>query len=517
MASAGEFPSANAVEIQCDAEPAASSKERASYLEILRSSVLIGGASVLTIFIGIVRTKAVAVLLGPAGVGLMGLFNAICDLAVAVAGMGAGSSGVRQIAEAVGSGDEHRIARTIKVVRRTVPVLGVLGATALVILARPVSVLSFGTDAHAGAIALLGGAVLCRLITDGQSGLLQGLRRISDLARTGVLGSAVGAVATVTMVYAFGEDGIALSLVGGAAAGLAISWIYARRVRLAPVKIGAAETRREIAALLRLGFAFMLSGLLMIGASYAIRMMVARRLGIEAAGLYQAAWTLGAMYVTLILSAMNKDYYPRLTGVAHDRSASNRIVNEQAEVAMLLAAPGILATLTFAPLVLAAFYAGPFAAAAGILRWICLATALQVVLVPVGYILLARNAQKFFIATEAAWTVAHLGLAWLCVGTFGVDGAGMAFFGAYAMHGLLIYPIARRLNGFRWSAQNRRGAFRLVGLVGGVFLACSTLPASAAMAIGAAATLLSTVHALRALGRLTPLGQLLRRRRAGNR
>jgi PST family polysaccharide transporter len=471
----------------------------------------------LTIVVGIFRTKAVAVLLGPGGVGLLGLFNAICDLAVAVAGMGAGSSGVRQIAEAVGSGDERRIARTVMVLRRTVPVLGVLGAAALVILARPVSTLSFGTDDHAGAVALLGGAVMFRLVTDGQSGLLQGLRRIGDLARTGVIGSVVGTVVTVTLVYAFGEDGIALSLVGGAAAGLTISWIYARRVRLAPVTIGAAETRREVAALLRLGFAFMLSGLLMLGASYVIRMMVARRLGIEAAGLYQAAWTLGAMYVTLILSAMNKDYYPRLTGVAHDRSASNRVVNEQAQVAMLLAGPGILATLSFAPLVLATFYAGPFEAAAGILRWICLATALQVVLVPVGYILLARNAQKFFIATEAAWTVAHLGLAWLCLDAFGVDGAGMAFFGAYALHGLLLYPIARRLNGFRWSAENRRGALRLAGLVGGVFLACSTLPAPAAMAIGAAATLLSTVHALRALAKLAPLGKLLRRRRAADR
>ena len=43
-----------------------------SYGQILKSSAWIGGSSVLTIGIGVVRTKAMAVMLGPAGFGLMG-------------------------------------------------------------------------------------------------------------------------------------------------------------------------------------------------------------------------------------------------------------------------------------------------------------------------------------------------------------------------------------------------------------------------------------------------------------
>src|SRR5262245_23897861 len=63
--------------------------EKHTYGQILKSSVLIGGSSVLNIGIGIVRTKAMAVLLGPAGFGLMGLYGSIADLAVSIAGMGA--------------------------------------------------------------------------------------------------------------------------------------------------------------------------------------------------------------------------------------------------------------------------------------------------------------------------------------------------------------------------------------------------------------------------------------------
>ena len=43
--------------------------ERTSYVQILRSTALIGGSSGLNLLVGIVRTKAIAMLLGPAGIG----------------------------------------------------------------------------------------------------------------------------------------------------------------------------------------------------------------------------------------------------------------------------------------------------------------------------------------------------------------------------------------------------------------------------------------------------------------
>jgi len=87
--------------------------EQNSYRQILRSSSIIGGASVLNVLIGMVRTKFVAVLLGPSGVGLMGVYTAITGLISVVSGMGIGNSGVRHIAEAHGTGDEEQNARTV--------------------------------------------------------------------------------------------------------------------------------------------------------------------------------------------------------------------------------------------------------------------------------------------------------------------------------------------------------------------------------------------------------------------
>jgi len=108
-----------------------------SYAEILKSTTLVGGSQVINIFIGIVRTKFMAVLLGPAGVGLMGMYQAVTGMVGTVTGLGIGSSGVRQIAEAAGSGDQFRIARTIFALRRTALVLGMAGLLLSGALSRP--------------------------------------------------------------------------------------------------------------------------------------------------------------------------------------------------------------------------------------------------------------------------------------------------------------------------------------------------------------------------------------------
>src|SRR5438046_2261670 len=161
----------------------ASAVENHSYLRILKSTALIGGSSVVNIAFGIVRTKAMALFLGPGGVGLMGLYGSIADLAQSLAAMGIQSSGVRQIAEAVGSGDAERIARTAAVLRRITLLLGLVGAVLLATLSRPLSLFTFGSHQRAAGVALLSVAVFLRLVSGGQIAFIQGMRRISDIAR----------------------------------------------------------------------------------------------------------------------------------------------------------------------------------------------------------------------------------------------------------------------------------------------------------------------------------------------
>src|SRR5205823_11716955 len=154
-----------------------------------------------------------------------------------------------------------------------------------------------------------------------------------------------------------------------------------------------------------------------------------------------AAWTLGGMYVGIVLQAMGADFFPRLTAAAADNRECNRLVNEQAEMSLLLAAPGILGTLTFTPLVIQALASAKFGPAIEILRWICLGMMLRVASWPMGFILLAKGARRLFFWSELITGIVSLALVWLGVRYCGLNGTGMAFFGTYIFYWFIVYAI----------------------------------------------------------------------------
>ena len=185
--------------------------------------------------------------------------------------MGINSSGVRQIAEAAGSGETERIARTAAVLRRTSMALGPARRRP----ARRVPPSGFGVDVWQRRVRRVlwrccPSRSVFRSISDGQAALIQGMRRIADLARIGVLAALFGTAISLALVYFLREDGVVPSLV-------AVAAHHARHLLVVPAEDSRSrrhrrrspQVREEAGALLKLGFAFMASAVLTTGAAYA--------------------------------------------------------------------------------------------------------------------------------------------------------------------------------------------------------------------------------------------------------
>lgn len=480
-----------------------SSTNSQSYRQILRSTSLVGASSIINVGFSILRNKAMALVLGPEGIGVMALYSSILDISQTVAGLGISASGVRQIA-AVDSRKSVQISEVATVLRRASLVLGVIGTVLLLVFSAPVAQFTFGDSRHVLGVMVLSLAVFFQVAAGGRAALIQGMRDISSLAWMSVLGGLWSVIVGVPIVYVFGESGIAISLVAAALASFVASWWFSRKVEVRQVALSPRRTLQETSALFKLGIVFMASGFLMMGSAYAIRLIVSLDSGFHAAGLYQAAWSLGGLYAGFVLQAMGTDFYPRLTAVSQDNAECNRLVNEQTEVSILLAGPGLIATLTLAPAVMALFYSAAFQEAVDILRWICLGMMLRIVAWPIGFIVLAKGAKAIFFWSDVAATVVHVGLAWLCVPALGPAGAGFAFFGLYVWHSVLMYCVARHLTDFRWSAVNRRLIAAYLSIAVLVFGAFQFLPTWRATGFGLAVAVLVGLFSLRSLARMFP-------------
>jgi len=509
MKAAGtESPLVRPAGIDVGAEAHRASESVGAYRQILKSSALIGASSLFNIFFGIIRTKAMALLLGPSSFGLMGAYGSIVDLSRTLAQMGVNASGVRQIAQSAATGDDTRTAATSQTLKRVAFATASLGALALLASSKYVAQFTFGSTSQWGDIALLSLAVFFGVLAGGQTALIQGMRRIADLSQLAMIGTFLGTIASIALVYFLRENGLALSLIVGAAISALAGWWYSRRIALPRVTASFGGSANEAAEFFKLGAAFMAGDLLTQGAAYIVRIIILRDSGLAAAGLYQAAWTLGGLYVGFVLQAMATDFYPRLAATIQDKDEANLLVNQQASVSMLLAGPGVVGTLTFAPIVVHLLYSARFDGASEILRWVCFGMALKAITWPMGFIVAASGRQMILLAAELAWTVVNVLLTWVCVARMGPVGAGFAFFASYIFHAVMLYPLVRHLTGFRWTTSNLQLGMVYVVSCSVVIAASYALAPGLATVIGIVVCSLLTLQGALRLAQMSAAGPL---------
>ncbi|WP_020676425.1 O-antigen translocase [Geopsychrobacter electrodiphilus] len=431
-------------------------QESSSFRNILKSTSLIGGSSVLNILIGMISTKFAALWLGPSGVGLLATFGRVTALVATLTGMGIDSSGVRQVAEAVGSKDDERIVRTVITLRRAAWMTGGIGLLVMAIFCVPISWLTFNTEKYAWPIAVLGITVFAGAIMGGQCCILTGTRRIRDLAKVSVIGSFFGVLFSIPCFYLWGQTGIVPSLVLTAFASLVVSWWFVRKVPIGGISLTWRESYDEARQLLSLGVSFMGAGLVLALSNYFIYMIMLRRFGLVDVGIYQAAFSLSGVLVGFVLGAMGTDYYPRMTAVANDNASVYRMVNEQTQISILLSLPVLAAMMIFAPLVIKLFYTTSFGTAVPVMRWCILGVLGRVFSWPMAYVLLAKGKGKVFLITEIFVNSLHLAGVYFFTQIWGLEGAGIAFLGMYVIYTLLMLFVTCRLVLATWDKYSQK-------------------------------------------------------------
>jgi len=473
--------------------------EKSSYSQILKSSSIIGGAAAVALLLGMVRTKFAAVLIGATGIGLLANYSVIQGLIGTITGFGLYSSGVRDVAVSFAKNDQDSVGRTILSLRRMCWITGLLGLISMVILSPFLSQWTFGSYEYVLHISSLGIVLLIGSLSGGQSALLQGIRRIGDIARANILGAASGTLLSIGFYFWLGLEGIVPAMVTMSLVQFVIIQHYARQVSVPQVEMRWLDSVREAGGMVRLGLAFMWSTLIASIVGYAANALITNQIGLAAVGIYTAGFTLSGMFVNFVLGAMGADYYPRLAGIAHDRKAMCKLVNEQTEIGLLLAVPGLLGTMSLAPWIIHALYTSSFLPAVSLIQWFILGCVQRVVSWPLGFVLRALGKKKLFVVTETVFHGSHLLL--LIVGLFlaKLEGAAIAFFLMNSSVTVIIYIVIRRLISFRWSSANRRLFIVFLPTILITFIFARTMPILPVTIYGVAVTALATVFCLREL------------------
>ena len=196
----------------------------------MKAMGLFGGVQVAGILCSIIRTKLVALWIGPVGIGLFGLFNNALEMISTGTNLGIRSSSVRDISQAMDRCDKSLVARMVTVVRKWSMWLGLAGALLTLVLAPPLSQVTFGDSLHIWGFVALSVAVLLQALTNGEYAVLQGTARLKRLASVTLWGTLVGLAVSIPLFYLLRERSILPSILAYALALAAFASSCANRV-----------------------------------------------------------------------------------------------------------------------------------------------------------------------------------------------------------------------------------------------------------------------------------------------
>jgi len=246
-------------------------EHQSSYRQIMKATSIFGGVQIFNVVIAVIRSKVIAVLLGPAGMGIAGLLTSTTNLVGSLTNMGLKASAVRNIAAATSSDDPKKVGTVVSVFRRLVWLTGILGTLVTLVLAPWFSEITFGNKDYTLAFVWISITLLITQVKDGQLALLQGMRRLQFLAKANLAGTTTSLIISIPLYYFFDLKGIVPAIIVASFATLVFSWIYASRIKITKQKVGKAEFFTEGGDMLRMGILLSLSSLATLGASYLVR------------------------------------------------------------------------------------------------------------------------------------------------------------------------------------------------------------------------------------------------------
>lgn len=433
------------------------SKDQTTYRSIFKAASLFGGVQLWKILIEIVKQKFIAILLGPTGIGISGLYTSATSLIQGLTSMGLSSSAVKNVAEANGTGDFQTISRVVTVIRRLVWMTGLLAMIAVIALSPFLSKTTFGNYDYTIPFIFLSVSLLLQQLSAGQSVILQGLRKLEYLAKSSVLGSFFGLVISIPIYYFFGLQGIVPTLILNAGATLALTWYFSKKIKIESQTITTKQTLQEGKGMLKMGLVMSLNNILVVGVAYIVRIFIAKDGNTEEVGLYTAGFAIVTTYVSLIFTSLGTDFYPRLAAINTDNNKCRELVNNQSEINVLLLSPMLIIFILFAPLIVKILYSSEFTPITTFMQLAMLGIVFQALSWSISYQFMAKADMKIFAINETIKNIISLILSITGYSIGGLDGLGVAFTVSYVLYFFQVLFVAK----YRYDFYFRRKSLLL--------------------------------------------------------
>ena len=410
-----------------------------NYRSIFKATAILGGVQLFNIIIGVVRNKIVSILLGPAGMGIIGLLQSSASTVSGFTNCGISMSAVKNVAMAYEEKDLQLLGKVFFTLKRLILCTGTLGTLLLLIFCKQFSRWSFGNEDFTISFACLSISILFAQLTTAYQTVIKGCRFIKYYAKANVLGNFCSLLIAVPMYYLWGADAIVPVLVLVSVSTFGFAYLYQRKTGVKVARPNQNEFKNISIDMLKMGLPLAVSEIFPILTSYIIRLFVADGGGVYEVGLYSAGFSILNGYVGMIFTAMSSDYIPRLSAISNDNKECEKTINSQILLSILILFPILLAFIALGKVVVYILYTTDFLPMVGMIYWGALGMLYKTFNWCYGCILIPKRDSKQYFIFSVLSALVYGGASILLYSLLGVTGLGIAFLVSHCFDFIVAY------------------------------------------------------------------------------
>lgn len=411
-------------------------------MNLAKTSLWQGIATVFKIVAGLVTTKIIAIYIGPAGIAVLGNFSNVTSILLTFANGGITSGVTKYIAEY-----ETEIKRQRSVVIHAVKVnlfcSAIIGLVTL-IFRRYITMAIFGNEYYSSVIVILGMTIVFYGLNTTISAVLNGYRQIKYLIITGIIASALSVVLAALITIRYGMFGALINSIIAQVFIFFVNMYFVKKLKLFELNYFSILLDKQLLwKLFKYAIMNLVSVLVVSTSTIIIRNHIYNSFSPNEAGFIQGVWQISAAYLMVVTTTLATYYLPTLSGIKEDQVLRAEIFKGYKFLLPLAAIGGILVFLC-RDFIIHVLYTPKFMPMRDYFVFQVVGDFFKIASWILAFMMLAKAMTRWFIASEIIFSFSYVGLSLLFMHYFGSIGVTYAYATNYFIYLLFMTWLFRR-------------------------------------------------------------------------
>lgn len=412
-------------------------------MNLIKTTFLSSISTFLGILAGLISTKIIAIITGPAGVALIGQFQSFQSIILNLADVGTKNGIIKYIAEFKENQEEY------PKILSTSFLLSLISTTIisllLIIFSNSIGQYLFKTNKYAFVFVILAFAIYFYVAKEIFLAALNGFRQIKKLIATRMIASSIGTIITIILVLRFGLTGALIALILIQCIGFVIVFCFLRNVDwFRKENFFNYFDRKSLKRLLAYSFMTIVGILTLELRQIYLRDYLITRLTLESAGYWQAIWRISQAYIMVITTSLSIYYLPRLSEIKIRSELRKEVLNGYKiliPVVLVLSSTVYL----FRDVIVKILFSADFYPVRELFLFQLIGDVFKIASWLLSFIFVAKAMVKEFVITEIIFKITFLSLALYFIPSSGVKGLTYAYALNYLMYFITLLFLFRKL------------------------------------------------------------------------